>query len=385
MKSKFLSVVSIVAISLFVAALWHYWPAIVKGILTTQADFHSLLSRHISQFKENPRVSGAMLVAISFAYGVFHAAGPGHGKAVLVTYLSTQKDTLKQGIFISFAAAIFQAIVAISIVSIISILLSQTFSQTNLVSLRTEQTSYVLVILFGGYILWRSVLKVKKRLVGARNDHHSHDHHSHDHHSHDHHSHDHHSHDHHSHDHHSHDHHSHNHHSHNHHSHNHHSHNHHSHNHHSHNHHSHNHHSHNHHSHNYHSHDHGDQCCHTYKPVEKVSPWQTLGIIVAMGARPCTGAIMVLIYSHIVGIYWVGISATLLMGLGTGLTVASLGFITILFREQLSKVVSSDASHGHHNSTVGLFISCFGGILLLLLGFSLFQASIETAVQHPLF
>jgi len=56
------------------------------------------------------------LLAISFAYGIFHAAGPGHGKAVISSYLVANQETARRGIVLSFASALMQSLVAVAIV-----------------------------------------------------------------------------------------------------------------------------------------------------------------------------------------------------------------------------------------------------------------------------
>ena len=56
------------------------------------------------------------LLAISFAYGIFHAAGPGHGKAVISSYLVANQETARRGIVLSFASALMQSLVAVVIV-----------------------------------------------------------------------------------------------------------------------------------------------------------------------------------------------------------------------------------------------------------------------------
>jgi nickel/cobalt exporter len=56
--------------------------------------------------------AGFILVAVSFLYGVFHAAGPGHGKAVISSYVLANGATVRRGITLSFLAAIVQAITA---------------------------------------------------------------------------------------------------------------------------------------------------------------------------------------------------------------------------------------------------------------------------------
>ena len=66
------------------------------------------------------------LLAISFAYGIFHAAGPGHGKAVISSYLVANGETARRGIVLSFASALMQSLVAVAIVGIGALLLNAT-------------------------------------------------------------------------------------------------------------------------------------------------------------------------------------------------------------------------------------------------------------------
>ncbi len=56
------------------------------------------------------------LTGIGFAYGVFHAAGPGHGKAVIAGLSRRQRAGAAKGFAMSLAAALVQALVAIAIV-----------------------------------------------------------------------------------------------------------------------------------------------------------------------------------------------------------------------------------------------------------------------------
>lgn len=60
--------------------------------------------------------AGLFLIAISFIYGILHAIGPGHGKAVISSYLIANDETLKRGIILSFASSLLQAFSAIIIV-----------------------------------------------------------------------------------------------------------------------------------------------------------------------------------------------------------------------------------------------------------------------------
>ena len=65
------------------------------------------------------------LFGISFLYGVFHAAGPGHGKAVISSYLVANEETWRRGVVLSFASALLQALVAVAIVGIAAVLLAR--------------------------------------------------------------------------------------------------------------------------------------------------------------------------------------------------------------------------------------------------------------------
>ena len=55
---------------------------------------------------------------MSFLYGIFHAAGPGHGKAVISSYMVANEETWRRGVVLSFASALLQALVAVVLVGI---------------------------------------------------------------------------------------------------------------------------------------------------------------------------------------------------------------------------------------------------------------------------
>src|SRR5690606_32232203 len=90
--------------------------------------------------------------------------------------------------------------------------------------------------------------------------------------------------------------------------------------------HGHSHHHHHDHAHHGHDHQHDEHCGHSHGPEPKdlAGPggWQRgLTAIVAVGLRPCSGAILVLVFALAQGIFWAGVGATFLMGLGTAITV----------------------------------------------------------------
>ena len=90
---------------------------IVGWLLAKQSEFYREMSSTIRAAKSDGSAVWTLL-AISFAYGIFHAAGPGHGKAVISSYLVANEETARRGIALSFASALMQALVAVAIVGI---------------------------------------------------------------------------------------------------------------------------------------------------------------------------------------------------------------------------------------------------------------------------
>ena len=66
------------------------------------------------------------LGGISFLYGIVHAAGPGHGKVVISSYLVANEQRVRRGVAIAFLAAFVQALVAVGIVGLMAALLNMT-------------------------------------------------------------------------------------------------------------------------------------------------------------------------------------------------------------------------------------------------------------------
>ncbi|WP_245475776.1 hypothetical protein [Bradyrhizobium sp. Leo170] len=94
------------------------------------------------------------LFGISFLYGVFHAVGPGHRKAVISSYLVANEETWRRGVVLSFASAGIQSVVAILVVAIAAALLGATAKVIGLAVHVVEIVSYGLVILIGLRLLY---------------------------------------------------------------------------------------------------------------------------------------------------------------------------------------------------------------------------------------
>ena len=54
-----------------------------------------------------------------------------------------------------------------------------------------------------------------------------------------------------------------------------------------------------------------------------------LAAIVAVGLRPCSGAIIVLVFALAQGLFWIGVASTFVMGIGTAITVAAIATLAV--------------------------------------------------------
>ena len=126
---------------------------IVGWILAKQSEFYREMSATIRAAKSDGSAVWTLL-AISFAYGIFHAAGPGHGKAVISSYLVANQETARRGIVLSFASALLQALVAVVLVGICAWLLNATAKTMCGAEKAIEIASYALIAAFGARLVW---------------------------------------------------------------------------------------------------------------------------------------------------------------------------------------------------------------------------------------
>ncbi len=291
-------VTSMVAFDAFAQGPFSAGPAVpstglMGWIFAQQAAFYRLLSSAITASKANGTAAFG-LAWLSFLYGIFHAAGPGHGKAVISSYLVADGATMKRGIVLSAAAALAQAITAIALVSIAALFLGATARAMGETVRVLELVAYGGITVFGLMLAWRkgraffAALRGKSWASGHNHDHRDddHRHHGHDHspdqgnHHHYGHGHDHHT----------------------------------------------------------HNHSHGPE------PSElKGKNWLKRGLaaVLAVGLRPCSGAILVLVFALSQGIFWVGVTATLAMALGTAITVAAIALLSVWGKGLAVRIVKS--------------------------------------------
>ena len=282
-------------------------------ILAKQAEFYRMLSGLIRAAKADGTAAYTLL-GVSFLYGIFHAAGPGHGKAVISSYLVANDETWRRGIVLSFASAILQACTAIVIVGVAAAMLGATAKAMGETVRVIEIVSYALILLIGLRLLWvkgRAFLRLLQRETHA---HHTHDHaRHHDHHRHGH----------------------------------------------------------------SHDHEHEDEAsawghAHAPEPEELTGRhWLRRGLsaIVAVGLRPCSGAIIVLVFALAQGLFWIGVASTFVMGLGTAITVAVIATLAVGARGLAGRLAKAKPGAGMLllrglETAAALVIVMFGAALL---------------------
>ena len=283
---------------------------IVGWLLARQSEFYREISATIRAAKSDGSAVWTLLV-ISFAYGIFHAAGPGHGKAVISSYLVANQETARRGIVLSFASALMQALVAVLIVSVGAWLLNATAKTMCGAEKAIEIGSYALIAVFGARLVWTKGGSFIRALqasrpepalaMAAHHHHHGHDR-PHAHHDHD-------------------------------------------------------------------GHVHDEHCGHSHgpEPSELAGPrgWRRgLGAVVAVGARPCSGAILVLVFALAQGLFWAGVAATFVMGLGTAITVATIAVLAVSARD-VARRLSAAGEGGGTLIMRGIEFGAAGLVLLL--------------------
>ena len=125
----------------------------VAWILAQQSHFYRALTGAAREAKES--MAGFWLLAgLSFAYGVFHAAGPGHGKAVMASYMIANERALKRGLTLTFLAAVLQGVVAVAIVGVAALVFNATATRMTQAAEFIEMASYAAVAGLGLYLVW---------------------------------------------------------------------------------------------------------------------------------------------------------------------------------------------------------------------------------------
>jgi nickel/cobalt transporter (NicO) family protein len=125
-------------------------------ILAKQAEYTRAMTALALRIKTDPSALFGLLT-LAFSYGVFHAAGPGHGKAVVAAYLVANERALKRGVAIAMSAALLQGLVAMLIVGLMTFVIAASARTLNQVVGGVEMISFAAIVGFGLWLLWRKI------------------------------------------------------------------------------------------------------------------------------------------------------------------------------------------------------------------------------------
>ena len=252
------------------------------------------------------------LIGLCATYGVVHAVGPGHGKILISGAAAASRRTaLRMGV-IGFAASLMQAVSAIALIyggmGLFAISSGWAIGTTERI---LAPASYGAMALIGLWLCWRGTRMARVILVHATGAHGCHSHAG-------------------------------------------------------------NHHDYEHgndgHSGYATSHAHGSDCGCRHMPTaddaERVEGWHDVAaLILSIGIRPCSGALIVLVIAWHFGLYTVGALSAVAMAIGTGLVVAGVAVFATHLRQFMAREGQRDEYglmvFSGLQIAVGLLIACF--------------------------
>ncbi|WP_271168615.1 nickel/cobalt transporter [Hansschlegelia plantiphila] len=254
-------------------------------IAEMQSAFYQALSGTIRSIRTD-KTALASLVGLSFAYGVFHAAGPGHGKAVISSYLVATDEGFRRGVMLSALAALAQAATAIVVVGIFAVALGATSIAIGAATFWLEASSYAAILALGAVLLWRKGRGLARVARGKS------------------------------------------------------------------------------------AHVHGPDCAHDHgvdpAVVQGRFDWRRAGMaVMAVGLRPCTGALIVLVFALAQGLAWAGILATLAMAAGTSVTVAAIAAFAVGAKAAALRIATARPGAG---ALLIAGMETLGAVVILLFG-----------------
>lgn len=142
--------------------LAYAFPRLFTQIADWQRLFNQLISDNLHHIQQHSAAAGVTLITASFLYGVIHALGPGHGKFIIASYLSTHESRLKQSIKLSVFSSLTQGIVAVVATSVVLIVLNLSSRYFKLSQLWLERGAFLLLAGLGLYWIYQGSRSRKK-------------------------------------------------------------------------------------------------------------------------------------------------------------------------------------------------------------------------------
>ncbi|GAB2797615.1 nickel/cobalt transporter [Halomonas shantousis] len=317
-------------LGLSLLAMTDWGQSIAQSLMAQTHDWQRSLQRGLTlstmALSRQPTLDNSLqLMVLSLGYGIFHALGPGHGKAVISAYLLSHPTALRRGLLLTVAAALLQGMVAILLVGGLvwgmGLLTRDAMAQTGYL----ERLSFLVLAGLGGWLTLRALNRIRRSLnriprqavateastpfaftpmafdasasrqamstlsppptaglVGART----------------------------------------------------------------------------------------DTACDCCGGQHHIAPGtdtrESLGAVLAIGLRPCSGAVMVLGVASLLGYWWAGVLAVLAMSVGTAITTSCLAIFAVFARQRAMHLMSRNTPHWRQLAAHGLALC--GGVLILALG-----------------
>lgn len=279
-----------------------HWGAFLQWCLATQITLHRYLVMYLLQLNNHQYSGGMWLLGGAFLYGVLHAIGPGHGKFIVTTYLSTNKESLLAARVVPFLGSLMQGVSAILFVFILAVGLNLASGDLSTSRWYVEKISALMVGAFGAFVIYQTLkgLRPRKMAISALTP----------------------------------------------------------------------------------LEEHSENCgCGHHGVGRELThvDWKTrVGVVLAIGARPCSGAIMILLFSNALGIVSWGIAAVMTMSLGTALSILGLSLAVRYARERAVSLFAGN--HGHLTWLVPA-VKIAGGAILILFACVLFLTVIPMSAN----
>lgn len=278
---------------------------LISEIHTLQRDLHKQLAAAMRLVHQEGYTAAWALVGLSFFYGVFHAAGPGHGKVVISTYLVTHESALRRGLALAVTSSLVQGITAVVAVAATVAVLGMTLRQAQGTTNNLELISFGLVALVGLFLLVSRVHRIAVRVGKERQ-----------------------------------------------------------------------------------GHDACADCGHSHGPSpdqleETLSIRSMAALILSIGIRPCSGAILILLVAYSLDLRLAGVLAVMAMSLGTAITVSAIAVLSVYSRKGALRLATLLPDHHSRFTVLVDCVAILGALVILVAGVLLLQASLVAPV-HPL-
>jgi len=135
-----------------------YYSQLMQLLVSYQYELNRYISTTIRSLNDENSLSTSLLIlGIAFIYGLVHAIGPGHGKALVALYFTSNKSNYKKAFKMGYSIAIIHAISALiftfSIFFILKTMFRQNFNQLSDIAM---QISAVMIISVGLYLIYEA-------------------------------------------------------------------------------------------------------------------------------------------------------------------------------------------------------------------------------------